>query len=60
MLHVGALHQTSKVESSFGWGGEVRGGLGGEVGVNERGEIGLIGEQSRPSCATSQRVAFFF
>lgn len=61
MLHVGALHQTSKVEAFPGWGGEVGGGLGGEVGVDERGEIGLVDEQSRPggSSAASQRVALF-
>lgn len=59
MLHVGALHQTAKVKARPGRGGEVRGRLGGEVGVDERREIGLVGEESRPggSGAAPQRVA---
>lgn len=59
MFHVGTLYQTSKVKASSGWGGEMRRGLGGEVCVDERGEIRLVDEQSRPGkrCATSQRVS---
>ena len=59
MFHVGALHQTAEVEAVPGWGGEVGGGLGGEVGVDERGEIRLVGEQSRPggSSASPQWVS---
>lgn len=59
MLHVGALHQASEVEPSSGWRGEVGGRLGGKVGVDERSQVGLVGEERRPgrSSATSQWVA---
>lgn len=59
MLHVGALHQAPKVKPCPGRGGEVRGRLGGEVSVDERGEVRLVCEQGGPSRsrAAPQRVA---
>lgn len=48
MLHVGSLHQAPKVKAFSGWGEAVGGRLGGEVGVDEGGEVGLVEEQRRP------------
>lgn len=62
MLHVGTLHQPAEVEARPGRRGEVGRGLGGEVGVDEWREVGLVGEQSRPrgGRAPSQRVTLLF
>lgn len=47
MLHVGALHQAPEVKAPPERGGEVGGRLGSEVGVDEGGEVGLVGEERR-------------
>lgn len=47
MLHVGALHQAAEVEAQPGRRAEVGGRLRGEVGVDERRQVGLVGEQRR-------------
>lgn len=59
MFHVGSLHQAPKVETFPGRRGEVARWLRGEVGVDERGEVGLVGEQGGAGGggAASQRVA---
>lgn len=60
MLHVGALHQAAEVEAGARRRGQQVGRrLAGEVGVDERREVGLVGEQGGPGrgAAPPQRVA---